>query len=363
MYDYLIVGAGLFGSTFARQATDAGRSCLVIDKRSHIAGNCYTENVRGVDVHRFGPHIFHTNNNKIWTYINQFAEFNSYTHRAKVNYDNKIFSFPINLFTLNQLWGVTTPLEASQRLESVRVKIDNPQNLEEWALSQLGEEIYDIFIRGYTKKQWNKDPKDLPASIIKRLPIRLTHDDNYFNDEHQGIPIGGYTKVFEKILDGIPLGLGTDYLADREYYDGTAKKVVYTGPIDEFFNNEYGVLEWRSLRFEHESISDCDFQGTSIVNFIKEDVPYTRIVEHKHFDFRGQKNTVVTKEYPQDWTSKSEKFYPINDEKNQSLYERYKKLIPPKFIFGGRLAEYRYYDMHQVIASALKKSHEELGNE
>lgn len=363
MYDYLIVGAGLFGSTFARQATDAGRSCLVIDKRSHIAGNCYTENVRGVDVHRFGPHIFHTNNNKIWTYINQFAEFNSYTHRAKVNYDNKIFSFPINLFTLNQLWGVTTPLEASQRLESVRVKIDNPQNLEEWALSQLGEEIYDIFIRGYTKKQWNKDPKDLPASIIKRLPIRLTHDDNYFNDEHQGIPIGGYTKVFEKILDGIPLGLGTDYLADREYYDGTAKKVVYTGPIDEFFNNEYGVLEWRSLRFEHESISDCDFQGTSIVNFTKEDVPYTRIVEHKHFDFRGQKNTVITKEYPQDWTSKSEKFYPINDEKNQSLYERYKKLIPPKFIFGGRLAEYRYYDMHQVIASALKKSHEELGNE
>lgn len=363
MYDYLIVGAGLFGSVFARQVTNAGYSCLVIDKRDHVAGNCYTENINGIDVHKYGPHIFHTNNDKVWKYINQFAEFNNYTHHPKVNHDGKIYSFPINLFTLSQLWGVTTPAEAFAKLNSVKVRIDNPASLEEWALSQVGEEIYNIFIRGYTKKQWNKDPKELPASIIKRLPIRLTFDDNYFNDGYQGIPIGGYTKLFERMLESIPIEVGVDYLANRDRYDRIATKVVYTGPIDEFFNNAYGVLEWRSLRFEHELIQDRDFQGTSIMNFTKEDIPFTRIVEHKHFDLRDQKDTVITREYPQDWNTSREKFYPVNDEKNQLLYSKYKKIIPEKFIFGGRLAEYKYYDMHQVIASALQKSEKELNYE
>ena len=355
-YDFLIVGAGMFGSTFARLATDAGYSCIIIDKRTHIAGNCYSENKDGIDIHKYGPHIFHTNNKEVWDFINRFGDFNNYQHKVKVNYENKIYSFPINLFTLNQIFGIQNPTQASVYLKSVRVKNDNPKNLEEWVLDKVGWEIYEAFVRGYTTKQWNKHPKELPASIIKRIPIRLNFNDNYFNDTYQGVPISGYTNLFNNMLDGIPVELGIDYLTQTDRYDSVARAVVYTGPIDEFFDYEFGELEWRSLRFEELYMKNKDFQGTSIINYTSENVPQTRIVEYKHFSNPNIENTVIVKEYPQDHMVGLEKFYPISTDRNKDILAKYKRLInTDKYIFGGRLAEYQYYDMHQVIASAMQR--------
>lgn len=357
MYDYLIVGSGLFGSIFAREKTDAGAKCIVIDKRSHIGGNCYTRNEDGIHVHEYGPHIFHTNSDQIWEYMNRWTKFNHFVYRPKVSYKDKIYSFPINLFTLYQLWGTSTPEQAENILKKVVIKNDNPSNLEEWILSQVGEEIYDIFVKGYTKKQWNRDPKKLPASIIKRLPIRLNYDDNYFDDKYQGIPVNGYTSIFEKLLDGIDIKLGVDYLNDKNSFDKIAKKIVYTGPIDEFFNSDMGNLEWRSLRFEHNRFDVKDYQGNAVINYTDESIPYTRVVEHKHFNFGKQNHTIVTKEFPQNWDTSKEKFYPVNDEINNALYSKYKERVnTDQYIFGGRLADYKYYDMHQVVGSALARS-------
>lgn len=359
IYDYLIVGSGLFGSIFARQMTDRGATCLVVDKRSHIGGNCFTRNDEGIHVHEYGPHIFHTSSSRVWNYMNRWTKFNHFVYRPKVNHKNKIYSFPINLFTLYQLWGTVTPDQAQKKLNEVKIPNKNPKNLEEWILSQVGEEIYHKFIYGYTKKQWDRHPKDLPSSIIKRLPIRLTYDDNYFDDCYQGIPIGGYTAIFEKLLQGIHVETGVDYLTDRNYLEAKANKIVYTGPIDEFFQCDEGRLEWRSLRFEHERLTG-DFQGNAVINYTDESVPYTRICEHKHFEYGKQSHTVVTKEYPQNWNVTEEKFYPVNDEKNNDLYRRYSHRIEHnRYIMGGRLADYKYYDMHQVVGSALVSSDKE----
>lgn len=361
LYDYLIVGSGLFGSIFARQMTDAGAKCLVIDKRNHIGGNCYTSNVDGINVHDYGPHIFHTSSEVVWEYMKKWTTFNQFVYRPKVKYKNKLYSFPINLFTLYQLWGVETPEEAQKKLNEVKVKIESPSNLEEWILSQVGEEIYQKFVYGYTKKQWGRHPNKLPSFIIKRLPIRLNMDDNYFDDIYQGIPIGGYTKIFEKLLNGIDVETNVDYLSDRDYLDSAAKKIVYTGAIDEFFDYQHGTLEWRSLRFEHNKHNIQDYQGNAVINHTEEDVPYTRTIEHKHFEYGKQKTTVVTKEYPQEWDKNKEKFYPVNDAMNNDLYQKYKQEIDTrKYIFGGRLADYKYYDMHQVVGSALIRAEREL---
>lgn len=357
MYDFLIVGCGMYGSVFAHECLKRNKKVLVIDKRNHIAGNCYTRNINDINVHIYGPHIFHTNSKKIWEYVNQFVEFNHFVNRPKVSYENKLFSFPINLFTLYQLWGVQNPQQAKNILDSKKIPINNPSNLEEWILSQVGEEIYEIFIKGYTTKQWKLDPKQLPSDIIKRLPIRLTFDDNYFNDRYQGIPIGGYTTMFEKMLDGVDITLETDYFKNRDYWDQQSKYVVFTGKIDEFYEYKYGLLNYRSLRFEHEQLDINDFQGNAIINYPEYNVDYTRIVEHKHFEFGNQQRTVITKEYPDTWDINKIPYYPINTKDNNDIYEKYQKLSnnESKYIFGGRLAEYRYYDMHQVIGSCLSK--------
>lgn len=359
-YDYLIVGAGLFGSIFARELTDKGFKCLVIDKRQHIGGNCYTERIEDINVHKYGPHIFHTSNRQVWEYVNKFAEFNNYVHRPRVNYKGNIYSFPINLMTLYQVYGAITPEEANNKLAKVRVQ-NNKSNLEEWILSQVGQELYEIFIKGYTIKQWNKHPSELPASIISRLPIRLTYDDNYYNDSYQGIPVGGYTQIFDKLLNGIEVRLGVDYLEYKYLFDRMAKKVVYTGPVDRFYDYKFGKLEYRSLKFEHEIKDMLDYQGVSIINYTEDSIPFTRVVEHKHFEFGRQKTTVITKEYPQDT---GEPYYPLNDESNNKRYSMYKDLmnLEQNTLFGGRLADYKYYDMHQVIASALHEVKKELVN-
>lgn len=361
MYDYLIVGSGLFGSIFAHEANKIGKKVLVIEKREHIGGNCYTEKIEEINVHKYGPHIFHTNDSTIWNYINQFAEFNHYVNRPKVLYKEKIFSFPINLMTLQQLWNVKTPKEARQKIESVKIVNNNPQNLEEWILSQVGEEIYEIFIKGYTTKQWGREPKELPASIIKRLPIRMNFDDNYFNDRFQGIPIDGYTNIFEKMLKGIPIELNVDFFENRTYFESIAKKIIFTGKIDQLFDHTYGHLEYRSLRFEHE-MHEGDFQGNAVVNYTEQEVPFTRICEHKHFEFGNQEKTIITKEFPDSYDSTKVPYYPIGDRKNVEIYEKYKTLTKSenKYILGGRLAEYKYYDMHQIIASALKSVKKEF---
>lgn len=347
----------MYGSVFAHECLKRNKKVLVIDKRNHIAGNCYTRNINDINVHIYGPHIFHTNSKKIWEYVNQFVEFNHFVNRPKVSYENKLFSFPINLFTLYQLWGVQNPQQAKNILDSKKIPINNPSNLEEWILSQVGEEIYEIFIKGYTTKQWKLDPKQLPSDIIKRLPIRLTFDDNYFNDRYQGIPIGGYTTMFEKMLDGVDITLETDYFKNRDYWDQQSKYVVFTGKIDEFYEYKYGLLNYRSLRFEHEQLDINDFQGNAIINYPEYNVDYTRIVEHKHFEFGNQQRTVITKEYPDTWDINKIPYYPINTKDNNDIYGKYQKLSSneSKYIFGGRLAEYRYYDMHQVIGSCLSK--------
>jgi UDP-galactopyranose mutase len=354
-YDYIIVGAGIFGSVCARELSDAGAKCLVIDKRQHIGGNCYTQDVGGIHVHQYGPHIFHTNSDYVWNYVNKFCKFNHFRLRPKVRYNDSLYSFPINLMTLHQVWGVKTPEEAEEKLQSVRVSIENPQSMEEYALSQIGEELYNIFIKGYSQKQWGKDPRYLPSKILKRIPIRMNFNDNYFDDEYQGVPIGGYTQIFHKLLDGIEVRLSTDYLGDQARLDLLGKKTIYTGGLDEFFSYDMGELEWRSLRFQHERLEVKDFQGCAVVNYADMNIAHTRLCEHKHFEFGNQNHTVITKEYPQIWDKSKEKYYPINDKKNNALSKKYKSRIDQnKYIFGGRLADYAYYDMHHVVASALK---------
>lgn len=355
MYDYLIIGAGLFGSICARELIDRGNKCMVIEKRNHIGGNCYTENIDGINIHKYGPHIFHTSNKEIWEYINRYAIFNHYINRPKVSYNNSLYSFPINLFSMYQVYGVKTPEEARKKINSVKIPNNNPKNLEEWILSQVGPELYEIFIKGYTIKQWGRNPKNLPVSIIKRLPLRFTFDDNYYTDCYQGIPIGGYTQIFEKLLNGIEISLNTDYLSNRNYYDSLAKKIIYTGPIDGFYNYRFGKLNYRSLRFDIEYHSIEDYQGNSIINFSDIDLPYTRIVEHKHFEFKTTQHTIISKEYSIEWNEDCEPYYPIEDVVNTEIYKTYKILSDKddRYIFGGRLAAYRYYDMHQIIKSAL----------
>lgn len=365
MYDFLIVGAGLFGSTFAHEAKLRGKKCLVIDKRNHIGGNCYTKKENGIDVHVYGPHIFHTSNKKIWDYINQFSSFNNFVNRPKSRIGNQIFSFPINLMTLHQLWGVTNPQEALKKLNEVKIPCENPRNLEEWILAQVGQEIYEKFIFGYTKKQWKKDPSELPSSIIRRIPIRLNYDDNYFNDPYQGIPTNGYTSIFEKMLEGCELKLNVDFFSEKNLLKKICKKIVYTGKIDEYFDYSHGILQYRSLEFKNEW-HDTDFQGNAIVNYPEYHVPWTRITEHRHFtpsnEFDNSK-TIITKEYPIELDVNSTPYYPIGDDLNLEIFKIYKKMSEnlPDVIFGGRLAEYKYYDMHQVIASALHTIKKELG--
>ena len=357
MYDYLIVGSGLFGCTFANLALKDNKKCLILEKRNHPFGNCYTERVGQVDVHKYGPHIFHTNSIEIWDYVNKFTKFNNFVNRPKVKFKNSIFSFPINLMTLHQLWGISTPHEAMQKLNDVKIHIDNPANLEEWALSQVGEEIYEIFIKGYTTKQWNTDPKNLPSFIIQRLPIRLNFDDNYFFDKYQGIPINGYSDMMQNMVEDTEIILNTNYLDNKEKWNKMAKYIIYTGPVDEYFDNSLGVLNYRSLRFEHINLDQKDFQGNAIINYTERDVPYTRIIEHKHFAYIDSDQTLITKEYPQDWTFGGDRYYPINNSYNNDLYEKYKLLVKKQnnIVFGGRLAEYKYYDMHQIIGSAMTK--------
>lgn len=357
-YDYLIIGTGLYGSVFADRCKKNGLKCLLIDKRNHIGGNCFTEIVQEITVHKYGPHIFHTNSQKIWNYINQFAKFNNFINRPKVNYDSRIYSFPINLFTLYQLWGVSTPQEAKNKLEQVKVKISDPKNLEEYVLSIVGEEIYHIFIYGYTKKQWMCEPKNLPTFIIKRLPIRLNFDDNYYYDQYQGIPIGGYSQIIEQMIDGCDVILNEDYFDKKEYWDSLAKKILFTGRIDQFFNYQYGRLNYRTLRFENKKLEIDDYQGNAIINYTDANIPYTRIIEHKHFESTKNINhTIITKEYPEIWNDNNIPYYPINTEENNSIFQKYDSLKNKntKFLFGGRLAEYRYYDMDQIIGAALAK--------
>lgn len=363
-YDYLIVGAGLFGAVFARAATDAGRRVLVIDRRDHVGGNIYTEQVEGINVHKYGAHIFHTNDKAVWEYVTRFAEFNRYTNSPVANYKGELYSLPFNMYTFNAMWGVTTPDEARAKIADQRAAagIREPKNLEEQAISLVGTDIYEKLVRGYTEKQWGRPCTELPAFIIRRLPVRFTFDNNYFNALYQGIPIGGYTAMVDRMLDGIEVRLGVDYLAHRDELRPLADKVVYTGPIDSYFDFCYGPLGYRSVRFETELLDTDNFQGNAVINYTDRETPYTRIIEHKHFEFGTQPKTVISREYSQEWHPGIEPYYPINDEKNGALYLKYKQLadLEVGVIFGGRLAEYRYYDMDAVIASALAVAESEL---
>lgn len=363
-YDYLIVGAGLFGAVFAQQAKQAGKTVLVIDKRSHLGGNVYTEEVEGIQVHRYGAHIFHTSDRKIWEYVQQFAVFNRYTNSPVARYKDEVYNLPFNMNTFYQMWGVKTPEEAKEKLKSQirEAAVCEPKNLEEQALSLVGKDIYEKLIRGYTEKQWGKRAKELPSFIIRRLPVRYTYDNNYFNDSYQGIPVGGYTRMVERMLDGVEIRLNTDYFQAREELDRLADRVVFTGMIDAYYGECYGKLDYRSLRFETEVMDTPNYQGNAVVNYTEYEVPYTRIIEHKHFEFGTQPKTVITREYPADWTGKEEPYYPINDERNNRLYEKYKALADQedRVIFGGRLGMYRYYDMHQVIVEALESARKEF---
>ena len=359
-YDYLVVGAGLFGSVFARELSDAGRRVLVIDQRAHIGGNVYTREEHGIQVHVYGPHIFHTDDARVWKYVNRFAEFNHYVHHPLARYGDKVYSLPVNLMTLQQLWGVSTPAEAERALAEARIPCDKPSNLEDWILSQVGEQIYRTFIYGYTKKQWGRDPRELPASIIRRMPIRLNFNNNYFNDRYQGIPIGGYTGLVERMLEGIDVELGRSF-RDMADWRSQARKLVFTGKIDEFFDYRFGELEYRTLEFRHEVV-EGDYQGVAQMNYTSEDVTFTRIVEHKHFEFGQQEKSIITREYPAEWGHGKNPYYPINDDRNSDVFRQYKAEADKleDVIFGGRLARYRYYDMHQVIGAALVAADREL---
>lgn len=356
-FDYLIVGAGLFGSICAHELNKKGKKVLVIEKRNHTAGNIYTENNGGIQVHKYGAHIFHTNNKKVWDYINNFAEFNRFTNSPIANHKGSLYNLPFNMNTFYQLWGVKTPAEAMAKIESQKQEynIAQPKNLEEQAISLIGKDIYEILIKGYTEKQWGRKATELPPFIIKRLPVRFTFDNNYFNDKYQGIPIGGYTQIIEKMLAGIEVRLNTNFIENKEYYLSLADKIIFTGPIDEYYNYQYGTLEYRSLYFENQNININNYQGNAVVNYTEYEIPYTRIIEHKHFDYVETDHTIITKEFSKDWKKGDEAYYPINDNKNAALYEKYKLLAETEnqVIFGGRLAEYKYYDMHQVIEKAL----------
>ena len=363
-YDYLVVGAGLYGAVFACEAKKAGKSVLVIDKRPNIAGNVYTEEVEGINVHVYGAHIFHTNNKKVWDYITQYAEFNRFTNSPVANYKGELYSLPFNMYTFNKMWGVVTPEEAAAKIEEQRREagITEPKNLEEQAISLVGRDIFEKLVKGYTEKQWGRDCKDLPAFIIKRLPVRLTFDNNYFNALYQGIPMGGYTKMVANLLEGIEVRLNVDYLQNKQELDALADKVVYTGPIDAYFGYQLGTLEYRSVRFETEVLDKPNFQGNAAVNYTDRETPWTRIIEHKWFEFGTQPKTVISREYSSEWKPGDEPYYPVNDEKNGTLYQQYKALADKeeKIIFGGRLGEYKYYDMDAVIASALDMCEKEL---
>ena len=364
MYDYLIVGAGLFGSVFAYEATKKGKTCLVVDKRKHIGGNVYTENIKGINVHKYGAHIFHTSNKMIWDYIQQFATFNRYTNSPIAIYKDEVYNLPFNMNTFSKLWGIKTPQEAKEIIENQRKKsgIINPSNLEEQAISLVGKDIYEKLIKGYTQKQWGKSCDKLPSFIINRLPVRFTYDNNYFNDLYQGIPVGGYTQIFEKILASSDVRLNCDYLKHRDELNAIAKKIIYTGMIDEYFDYCYGELEYRSLRFVTEILNMDNFQGNAVVNYTDADVPYTRIIEHKHFEYGTQDSTIITKEYPKTWKRGDEPFYPINNEKNNILYSKYLTLAKQEknVVFGGRLGMYRYFDMHNIIERSLECARNEL---
>lgn len=356
-YDYLIVGCGMFGAIFARLATDAGNSCLIIDKRNHIGGNCYTENIEGINVHKYGAHIFHTSNDFVWNFVNKFAEFNNYINSPKaISNDGKLYSLPFNMNTFYELWGTKSPKQAKLIIESQKFR-GTPTNLEEQALSLVGKDLYETLIKYYTEKQWGRPAAKLPTFIIKRLPLRFTFDNNYFNDKYQGIPIGGYTKMFERMLEGIEVKLNTDYFSNREYFNSIADKIVYTGCIDEFFDYEFGDLEYRSLRFDEKILQTDNYQGNSVINYCQKYPEYTRIIEHKHFEKSTTDKTIISKEYPQEYVRGKIPYYPINDEQNQKLYRQYKdkSKVLTNFIFGGRLSEYKYMDMHVVIESAMNK--------
>lgn len=360
-YDYLIVGSGLFGSVFAHEAALRGKKVKVIEKRNHIAGNIYTKEVNGIQVHEYGAHIFHTSNSKVWQYIQQFAEFNRFTNAPIANFHGEIYNLPFNMNTFNKLWGVITPKEAEEKIAKQRQVLagKEPQNLEEQAISLVGTDIYRKLVKEYTEKQWGQKATELPPFIIKRLPVRFTYDNNYFNDRYQGIPIGGYTQIVEKMLDhdNIEVELNTDFFAHREDYLANYPKIVFTGMIDQFFDYELGELEYRSLRFETELLeNEANYQGNAVVNYTDKETPFTRIIEHKHFEFGTQSDTVITKEYPKDWKRGDEPYYPINNERNNALYQRYAQMAKdyPNIIFGGRLGQYQYYDMHKVIEAALE---------
>ena len=364
MYDYLIVGAGLFGSIFAYEANKKGKKCLVIDKRNHIGGNIYTEQIEGINVHKYGAHIFHTSNKKIWDYINQFAEFNRYTNSPIANYKGEIYNMPFNMNTFNKLWGVITPKEAKQKIEEEKKEnnVSEPKNLEEQAINLVGKTIYQKLVKGYTEKQWGQEATKLPAFIIKRLPVRFTYDNNYFNDIYQGIPIGGYTQIIEKMLHGIEVRLNCNFFEEKSSLEKIAKKIVFTGMIDKFYNYRYGELEYRSLKFETEILNEENYQGNAVVNYTDYETPFTRIIEHKHFEFGNQLKTVITREYPDKWTKEKEPYYPINNKKNNELFEKYKALAEKEnsIIFGGRLGQYQYFDMCKIIEEALKCVNNEI---
>lgn len=358
-YDYLIVGAGLFGATFAYEMTKIGKKCLVIDRRNHIGGNIYCENINDINVHKYGAHIFHTSNKKIWEYVNQFADFNNYINSPIANYNGELYNMPFNMNTFSKLWGVVTPEEAKEKIESQKKVLNGkePENLEEQAISLVGEDIYRKLVKEYTEKQWGRDCKELPSFIIKRLPVRFTFDNNYFNDRYQGIPIGGYNVIIEKMLKKSDVILNVDYLREREKYNAIAEKVLFTGMIDEFYGYKLGKLEYRTLKFESEILEDVDnYQGVAVMNFTSHEQKYTRIIEHKHFEFNNCKGTVITKEYPSTWKVGDEAYYPVNDEKNSNLFNEYKKLADKEdnIIFGGRLGQYKYFDMDKIIDESLK---------
>ena len=363
-YDYLVVGAGLFGATFAYEANKKEKKCLVIDKRNHIGGNIYTEKIEDINVHKYGAHIFHTDNKKVWEYINQFAEFNRYTNSPIARYKDEVYNLPFNMNTFNKLWGVFTPKEAKRKIEEElkEVNIDEPKNLEEQAIKLVGKTIYEKLVKGYTEKQWGMKATELPNFIIKRLPVRFTYDNNYFNSKYQGIPEGGYTNIIGKMLEDIDVRLNYDYFENRDEMDNIAHKIIFTGPIDQYYNYCFGELQYRSVRFESEILDMKNYQGNAVVNYTEYEVPYTRIIEHKHFEFGTQPKTIISKEYSDKWTREKEPYYPINNDVNNSLYEKYKQLADKdnKVIFGGRLGQYKYYDMDKVVEQALNCVRNEL---
>ena len=362
-YDYILVGSGLYSGVFAWFAKQKGKKCLVLEKRDHIGGNVYCENTEGIHVHKYGAHIFHTSNKEVWQFVNSLAEFNRYTNSPVANYKGEMYNMPFNMNTFSKMWNISTPAEAKKIIEEQKKEITGePKNLEEQAISLVGREIYEKLVKGYTEKQWGRDCTALPAFIIKRLPVRYTYDNNYFNDLYQGIPIGGYNVIIDRLFEGCDIETGVDYLEKKEYYDGLGEKIVYTGTIDAYYKYQFGKLEYRSLRFESEVLDEENHQGVAVVNYTDRETPYTRIIEHKHFEFGTQPKTVITREYPVTWQEGMEPYYPVNDEKNQALYQKYAKLSEKEehVIFGGRLGEYKYYDMDKVIASAMACAKEEL---